>query len=74
MVNIIGYRGEGMTVQRFEEVEKATKEEIAEAEALIKGLRFTKTVYCCDGYESWENTVTNIDAFVELIRRARGGL
>lgn len=63
-----------MTTQRFETAAKATKEEIAEAEKLIKGLRFTKTASFCDGYESWEHTVTNIDAFVELIKRARGVL
>lgn len=63
-----------MTTQRFETAAKATREELTEAEQLIKGLRFTKTASFCDGYESWENEVTNIDAFVELIKRARGSL
>lgn len=61
-----------MTTQRFETPAKATKEDIAKAEQLIKGLRFTKTASFCDGYESWVRQVDNIDAFVELIKRARG--
>ena len=60
-----------MTTQRFETAAKATKEEVAEAEQLIKDLKFTKTASFCDGYESWDSEVTNIDAFVELIKRAR---
>lgn len=63
-----------MTTQRFETAAKATKEEIIEAEQLIKGLTFTKTASFCDGYESWDRQVTNIDAFVELIKRARATL
>ena len=42
-----------MTVQRFEAKGKATKEELDEAKSLMDGLSFTKTVSCCDGYESW---------------------
>jgi hypothetical protein len=60
-----------LTAQSFATPFKATKEQVEEAEQLIKGLTFTRTYSCNDGYESWEVTGKNMDAFVELINRAR---
>ena len=60
-----------MTVQSFATPFKATKEQIEEAEQLIRGLTFTRTYSCNDGYECWDVTGHNMDAFVELIARAR---
>jgi hypothetical protein len=60
-----------LTTQSFARSFEATKEQIAEAEQLMKGLYFKESYDCCDGYESWTSTRNNIDAFVELISRAR---
>lgn len=60
-----------MTTQSFATPFKATAEQLAEAEKLIKGLNFREHYDCCDGYESWTSVRNNMDAFVELIARAR---
>ena len=60
-----------MTTQAFESENKATDDEILEVEALMKGLSFTKTRHCTDGYESWSSEVLDIDSYVELVKRAR---
>ena len=60
-----------MTTQAFESPLKSKAKKIAEAEKLMKGLSFTKTRDCCDGYESWSTEVVDMDSYVELIKRAR---
>jgi len=60
-----------MTVQAFENKTKATEAQVEEANQLMKGLAFTKTRSCSDGYESWSSTVSDMDSFVALISRAR---
>lgn len=60
-----------MTTQAFTKEFNSKKEQIDEAKELIKNLNFIEKYSCCDGYESWESSRQNMDAFVELIRRAR---
>ena len=60
-----------MTTQAFKREFESSPEKLAEAERLMKGLTFVETYSCCDGYESWESSRDNIDAFAELIERAR---
>jgi len=60
-----------MTVQTFKTPFTASDEQLKEAGELIEGLNFTESYTCCDGYESWSSTRPNMDAFVELIARAR---
>jgi len=60
-----------MTSQSFAKDFKATPDQLAEAKELMSGLRFRESYSVCDGYESWESERDNLDAFVELISRAR---
>ena len=60
-----------MTTQAFTTPFKATEAQLEEAKKLIKGLSFREEYSCCDGYESWTSSRNNMDAFVELIVRAR---
>jgi hypothetical protein len=63
-----------MATQSFAKDFTSPKEKLEEAKNLMKGLSFRETYYVCDGYESWESSRDNLDAFVELIERARASV
>lgn len=60
-----------MTTQAFTKEFTSTPDKLAEAKELMKGLSFRETYSVCDGYESWESSRDNLDAFAALIERAR---